>query len=64
MYFQVTDPYVDNPGCIVLNEHPSLICGGDSFTESDFNGCTTSALRIVEELLKCVTISKHKKDTH
>lgn len=67
-YSQVVDHYVDNPGCIVLNEHPCLICGGDSFTESTFNGCTTSALRIVEELLKYVTIAKShksiKKEAH
>ncbi|XP_015910737.1 renalase isoform X1 [Parasteatoda tepidariorum] len=55
---QVIDAYIDNPGCVVLNAHPCLICGGDSFTESNFNGCITSALRIVEELLKGVTISK------
>ncbi|XP_054715905.1 renalase-like [Uloborus diversus] len=62
-YSQVIDPYIDNPGCIVLQEHPCLICGGDSFTESNFNGCITSALRIVEELLKHVTIAKPKSST-
>lgn len=61
VHSQVSEPYVDNPGCIVLNEHPCLICGGDSFTESNFNGCTTSALRVVEELLKHITIAKSQK---
>ncbi|KFM65336.1 Renalase, partial [Stegodyphus mimosarum] len=61
-YSQVVDAYLDNPGCIILSDHPCLICGGDGFTESNFNGCLTSALRIVEELLKYVTIAKSGKN--
>lgn len=64
LFSEVTEPYFENPGCIVLAEHPGLITGGDGFTESNFNGCITSALKIVEELLKCVKISRSNKRSH
>ncbi|GBM70090.1 Renalase [Araneus ventricosus] len=57
-YSMLTEPYVDTPGCVVINDHPCLISGGDSYTESSFNGCITSAVIIVEELLKRVKFLK------
>ncbi|CAL1295385.1 unnamed protein product [Larinioides sclopetarius] len=57
-YSMLTEPYVDTPGCVVIHDYPCLISGGDSYTESSFNGCITSAVIIVEELLKKVKFLK------
>ncbi|KAF8769829.1 Renalase like protein [Argiope bruennichi] len=57
-YSMLIEPYVDTPGCVVINDYPCLISGGDSYTESTFNGCITSAVIIVEELLKRVKFLK------
>ena len=40
-------PYPGSPGCLVLNEEPLLVAGGDGFTHSNFDGCVTSAESIV-----------------
>lgn len=50
-YSQVTDAFPDSPGQITLHSEPALLCGGDGFTHSNFDGCTKSALQIVEKLL-------------
>ncbi|XP_062927700.1 renalase isoform X4 [Mobula hypostoma] len=51
-YSQVTDAVSIIPGQMTLNTQPLLICGGDSFTHSNFDGCTESALA-VSSVLKC-----------
>ncbi|KAM3913380.1 renalase isoform 2-T2 [Leptodactylus fuscus] len=50
-YSQVTEPFPESPGQITLHSKPFLLCGGDGFTHSNFDGCTASALRIVEALV-------------
>ncbi|XP_018414257.1 PREDICTED: renalase [Nanorana parkeri] len=49
-YSQVTEAFPDCPGQITLHNKPFLLCGGDGFTHSNFDGCTESAVRIVETL--------------
>ncbi|XP_068113605.1 renalase isoform X2 [Hyperolius riggenbachi] len=49
-YSQVTKAFPECPGQITLHSQPFLLCGGDGFTHSNFDGCTESALRIVETL--------------
>ncbi|XP_053307251.1 renalase isoform X2 [Spea bombifrons] len=49
-YSQVTEAFPGCPGQIPLHTEPLLLCGGDGFTHSNFDGCTESALRIVEML--------------
>ena len=48
-YSQVSESYSGSPGCIILNQTPLLIAGGDGFTHSNFDGCIDSALSIVEK---------------
>ncbi|XP_077115020.1 renalase [Ranitomeya variabilis] len=50
-YSQVMEAFPDCPGQITLHREPFLLCGGDGFTHSNFDGCTESALRIVESLV-------------
>ncbi|KAM8924097.1 renalase isoform 2-T2 [Pelodytes ibericus] len=50
-YSQVTEAFPTYPGQLTLYNRPLLLCGGDGFTHSNFDGCTESALRIVEMLL-------------
>ncbi|KAG9484991.1 hypothetical protein GDO78_008216 [Eleutherodactylus coqui] len=50
-YSQVTEAFPNCPGQITLHSKPFLLCGGDGFTHSNFDGCTESALRIVETLV-------------
>ncbi|XP_063291350.1 renalase isoform X2 [Pelobates fuscus] len=49
-YSQVTESFPECPGRITLHSKPLLLCGGDGFTHSNFDGCTESALRIAEML--------------
>ncbi|XP_028651262.1 renalase isoform X2 [Erpetoichthys calabaricus] len=49
-YSQVTQPVQDCPGQMTLHEEPLLVCGGDGFTHSSFDGCIKSALRVLEVL--------------
>lgn len=46
LYSQVTTPYNNSPGCILLNESIPILAGGDCFTQSTFNGCIESAYKI------------------
>lgn len=55
LYSQVTTPYINSPGCILLNESIPILAGGDCFTQSTFNGCIESAQKI------CETIEKLRK---
>lgn len=52
LYSQVTTPYQNNPGCILLNEAIPILAGGDCFTQSTFNGCIESAVKIYETVDK------------
>lgn len=48
LYSQVTTPYNNHPGCVLLNESIPILAGGDCFTQSTFNGCIESAFKICE----------------
>ncbi|XP_038599912.1 renalase [Tachyglossus aculeatus] len=49
-YSQVTQAVPNCPGQMTLHLNPLLVCGGDGFTHSNFDGCTASALSILEAL--------------
>ncbi|XP_047616312.1 renalase isoform X1 [Phacochoerus africanus] len=47
---QVTNAAANFPGQMTLHLKPLLVCGGDAFTQSNFDGCVTSALCVLEAL--------------
>ncbi|NWY68557.1 RNLS Renalase, partial [Erithacus rubecula] len=47
-YSQVTRAVPNCPGQMILHTQPLLICGGDAFTRSNFDGCIESAMSIAE----------------
>ncbi|KAL0984129.1 hypothetical protein UPYG_G00137480 [Umbra pygmaea] len=49
-YSQVTSSVADCPGQMTLLPQPLLVCGGDSFTHSNFDGCIESALMVFDVL--------------
>uniref|UniRef100_A0A8C8SDA0 Renalase, FAD dependent amine oxidase n=1 Tax=Pelusios castaneus TaxID=367368 RepID=A0A8C8SDA0_9SAUR len=49
-YSQVTKAIPHCPGQMTLHIKPSLVCGGDGFTHSNFDGCIDSAISVVEAL--------------
>ncbi|XP_065651484.1 renalase [Hydra vulgaris] len=49
-YSQVTQPYEGRPGCIVLKSSPLIICAGDGFSNSNFDGCVDSAEAVLKVL--------------
>ncbi|XP_058262596.1 renalase [Hemibagrus wyckioides] len=49
-YSQVTRSVADCPGQMTLLAKPLLVCGGDGFTRSNFDGCIESALKLFEVL--------------
>ncbi|XP_051838613.1 renalase [Antechinus flavipes] len=49
-YSQVTKAFPNCPGQMTLHKNPLLVCGGDGFTRSSFDGCLESALHIMEAL--------------
>ncbi|XP_055031548.1 renalase isoform X3 [Misgurnus anguillicaudatus] len=49
-YSQVTRSVVDCPGQMTLLSKPLLVCGGDGFMHSNFDGCIESALKVFEVL--------------
>lgn len=49
-YSQVTRSVADCPGQMTLHSQPLLVCGGDGFTHSNFDGCIESALKVFEVL--------------
>ncbi|XP_006880380.1 PREDICTED: renalase [Elephantulus edwardii] len=51
-FSQVTKAATSCPGQMTLHCQPFLVCGGDGFTQSNFDGCITSALYVVEALKK------------
>ena len=46
LYSQVHRGYPDSPGSVLLGSSPSLILGGDAFSQSNFDGCVQSARSI------------------
>lgn len=51
-FFQVTNPAANTLGQMTLHLKPLLVCGGDGFTHSNFDGCVASALFVLEALKK------------
>ncbi|XP_043568332.1 renalase isoform X2 [Chiloscyllium plagiosum] len=51
-YSQVINSIPNFRGQMTLKEQPLLVCGGDGFTHSNFDGCTESALTILD-VFKC-----------
>ncbi|XP_020830614.1 renalase [Phascolarctos cinereus] len=49
-YSQVTQAIPHCPGQMTLHHNPLLVCGGDSFTRSNFDGCLESSLCVMEAL--------------
>ncbi|MCI4384175.1 hypothetical protein PGIGA_G00035880 [Pangasianodon gigas] len=49
-YSQVTRSVSGCPGQMTLLAKPLLVCGGDGFTHSNFDGCVESALKLFEVL--------------
>ncbi|XP_011359916.1 renalase isoform X1 [Pteropus medius] len=49
-YSQVTNAAANYPGQMTLHLKPLLVCGGDGFTQSNFDGCIASALCVLEAL--------------
>ncbi|KAK2884350.1 renalase isoform X1 [Channa argus] len=49
-YSQVLTSVPDCPGHMTILDQPLLICGGDSFSHSNFDGCVESALSILNVL--------------
>ncbi|NXX42419.1 RNLS Renalase, partial [Tricholaema leucomelas] len=47
-YSQVVRAMPDCPGQMILHTQPLLICGGDGFTHSSFDGCLHSAVSLAE----------------
>ncbi|NXF93529.1 RNLS Renalase, partial [Eubucco bourcierii] len=47
-YSQVTRAVPSCPGQMILHTQPLLICGGDGFTHSSFDGCLVSAVSLAE----------------
>ncbi|XP_072196885.1 renalase isoform X3 [Excalfactoria chinensis] len=47
-YSQVTKAVPNCPGQMILHTQPLLICGGDGFTCSNFDGCIESAMSLAE----------------
>ncbi|NP_001002607.1 renalase [Danio rerio] len=45
-YSQVTRSVADCPGQMTVLSQPLLVCGGDGFTHSNFDGCIESALKV------------------
>ncbi|KAJ8264388.1 hypothetical protein GJAV_G00148580 [Gymnothorax javanicus] len=49
-YSQVLTAVADCPGQMTLSSSPLLVCGGDGFMHSNFDGCVESALKLMEVL--------------
>ncbi|KFZ51735.1 Renalase, partial [Antrostomus carolinensis] len=47
-YSQVTKAVPNCLGHMILHTQPLLICGGDGFTRSNFDGCIDSAMSLAE----------------
>uniref|UniRef100_A0A668T386 Amine oxidase domain-containing protein n=1 Tax=Oreochromis aureus TaxID=47969 RepID=A0A668T386_OREAU len=49
-YSQVQTSVPDCPGHMTILDEPLLVCGGDAFTHSNFDGCVESALSMLRVL--------------
>ncbi|XP_055360213.1 renalase isoform X3 [Betta splendens] len=49
-YSQVLTSVPDSPGHMTILEKPLLVCGGDAFSHSNFDGCVESALSMLSVL--------------
>lgn len=47
-YSQVSSSVTDCPGQVTVETAPLLVCGGDAFTHSNFDGCVESALKVFD----------------
>ncbi|XP_021937812.1 renalase-like [Zootermopsis nevadensis] len=47
-YSQVMTPYLGQPGCLTIEQHPLLVAGGDSFMSSHIDGCISSAFILAD----------------
>lgn len=47
---QVLTSVPDCPGHMTILDQPLLVCGGDAFTHSNFDGCVESAQSVVAAL--------------
>nr|XP_034352680.1 renalase isoform X2 [Arvicanthis niloticus] len=53
-YSQVTNSVANTPGQMTLHLKPFLVCGGDGFTHSNFDGCIASALSVMKVLKRYI----------
>lgn len=49
-YSQVLTSVPNCPGHMTIHDRPLLVCGGDSFVHSNFDGCVESALSVLSVL--------------
>lgn len=49
-YSQVLTSVPDCPGHMTVLDQPLLVCGGDAFSHSNFDGCVESALSVLDVL--------------
>lgn len=54
---QVLTSVPDCPGHMTILDQPLLVCGGDAFTHSNFDGCVESAESVVAALKVVLTPS-------
>lgn len=47
---QVLTSVPDCPGHMTILDRPALVCGGDAFSHSNFDGCVESAQSVVAAL--------------
>lgn len=52
---QVLTSVPDCPGHMTILDQPLLICGGDAFSHSNFDGCVESALSMLSVLKASLT---------
>ncbi|XP_026170708.1 renalase [Mastacembelus armatus] len=53
-YSQVLTSVPDCPGHMTVLDRPLLVCGGDAFSHSNFDGCVESALSMLRVLKACL----------
>jgi renalase len=59
-YSQVVTPYLGQPGCLIIAEHPLLVAGGDSFTSSHIDGCISSAFILADTVVQVIKTSEQQ----
>ncbi|XP_043957932.1 renalase [Gambusia affinis] len=58
-YSQVLTSVPNCPGHMTILEQPLLICGGDAFTHSNFDGCVESALSVCRALQLSLDVNQN-----